>query len=52
MKERPAISVQAEEDFVTRIKQGIKEADAGLGFTTEDMLDRASHRYLGKAYNG
>lgn len=52
MKERPIISAKAEEDFITRIKQGIKEADAGRGFTTEDMLDRASQRYLGKAYNG
>ena len=41
--------LEAEERFVASIKQGIAEADAGLGYTTEEALERMKIRIYERA---
>ena len=40
----------AEEDFVAGVKRGIEQIEEGHSSTTDEILDRASQRFLGKAY--
>ena len=43
--------VGTQEAFVEAVQAGIEDADAGRVFTTAEMLERASQRYLGKSYS-
>ncbi len=40
----------AEEEFVAGVRRGIEQIDAGQSSTTDEILDRASQRLLGKTY--
>ena len=43
--------VETEESFVASVQAGIADADAGRVYSTDEILERASQRYLGKSYS-